>query len=92
MNIEQIKQNAEITKTSVCGRHFNTVTIPYDVFAYLTALTDRENPYQQTGTEFVEMNYHSEFVPLIEHAEIQKEQQQIERAEIETWRIANNLF
>jgi len=79
MNIEAIKQNANITKTSVCGRHFHTVVIPYDEFAYLTDLTDRENPYQQTGADFVEMDYHSEFVPLIEQAEIVQEQQQTER-------------
>lgn len=68
MNIEAIHQNAEITSTSVCGRHFNRVAISYDEFAFLTVLTGKENPYKDYGNDFVEMDYHAEFLPLIENA------------------------
>lgn len=68
MNIEAIYQNAEITSTSVCGRHYNRVAISYDEFAFLTELTGVNNPYKGYGDDFVEMDYHGEFIPLIENA------------------------
>lgn len=68
MNIEAIYQNAEITSTSVCGRYYNRVAISYDEFAFLTELTGTENPFKGYGDDFVEMDYHGEFIPLIENA------------------------
>ncbi|MEY9980453.1 hypothetical protein [Lysinibacillus sp. RC79] len=68
MNIEAIYQNAEITSTSVCGRHYNRVAISYDEFAFLTELIGVNNPYKGYGDDFVEMDYHGEFIPLIENA------------------------
>lgn len=76
MNIEAICQNAEITSTSVCGRHFNRVAISYDEFAFLTELTGTENPYKGYGDDYVEIDYHGEFMPLIENARnVEKERQ-----------------
>lgn len=68
MNIEAIHQNAEITSASVCGRHFNRVAISYVEFAFLTELTGNENPFKGYGNDFIEMDYHDEFLPLLEKA------------------------
>jgi len=96
MNIEEIHQNAEITSTSVCGRHFNRVAISYDEFAFLTELTGAENPYKGFGDDFIEMDYHGEFIPLIENARdaafLREEQKQIEQDEITTWKAVNRLL
>ena len=96
MNIEEIHQNAEITSTSVCGSHFNRVAITNDEFAFLTELTGADNPYKGYGDDFVEMDYHGEFIPLIEKARdaaYQKEEQKlIEQDEITAWKAVNGLL
>lgn len=96
MNVEAIHQNAEITSTSVCGRHFNRVAISYDEFAFLTDLTGAENPYKGYGADLIEMDYHGEFIPLIENARdaaFQREEQKlIEQDEITAWKAVNGLL
>lgn len=96
MNIEAIYQNAEITSTSVCGRHFNRVAITSDEFAFLTELTGAENPYKGFADGFIEMDYHGEFIPLIENARdvaFQREEQKlIEQDELTAWKAVNGLF
>ncbi|WP_107951547.1 hypothetical protein [Lysinibacillus parviboronicapiens] len=96
MNIEAIYQNAEITSTSVCGRHFNRVAISYDEFAFLTELTGAGNPYKGYGDDFIEMDYHGEFIPLIENARDaafhREEQKLIEQDEITAWKAMNGLL
>ncbi|AHN24485.1 hypothetical protein [Lysinibacillus varians] len=96
MNIEAIHQNAEIISSSVCGRHFNRVVITYDEFAFLTELTGVDNPYKGYGDDFIEMDYHGEFIPLIENARevaFQREEQKlIEQEEITAWKAVNCLF
>lgn len=67
MNIEAIYQNAEITSESANGE-INRVAISYDEFSFLTELTGAENPYKGYGDDFIEMDYHGEFIPLIENA------------------------
>ena len=68
MNIEAIHQNAHVVSTSTCGRYFNRVVISYDEFDYLTNLVGADNPYKNTGEDYIEMDYHDEFIPLIEQA------------------------
>ncbi|MBG9732219.1 hypothetical protein ABD87_22610 [Lysinibacillus sphaericus] len=74
MNIEAIYQNAEIISSSVCGCRYNRVAISYDEFAFLTELTGADNPYKGYGDDFVEMDYHGEFMPLIKNARNLEEQ------------------
>ncbi len=92
MNIEAIYQNAEITSTSKCGHHYNRVAISYDEFAFLTELTGAENPYKGYGDDFVEMDYHGEFITLIENARNAEEQKLIEQEETKAWKAVNGYF
>lgn len=68
MDIEAIVQNAEITSTSSCGRYFNRVAIPHDEYDFLTEKTGIKNEYKGYGDDYIEMDYHGEFMPLIEMA------------------------
>lgn len=68
MNIEAIYQNAEITSTSSCGKYFNRVAVTYDEYDFLTEKAGIENKYKGYGDDFIEMDYHGEFIPLIKTA------------------------
>lgn len=67
MNIEEIYQNADITSVSKSGE-FNQVLISYDEYDFLTQKAGVDNQYKGHGDDFVEMDYHSDFVPLINKA------------------------
>jgi len=69
MNIEEIYQNADITSVSKSGE-FNRVLISYDEYDFLTQKAGVDNQFKGYGDDFVEMDYHSEFVPLINKARI----------------------
>ncbi|WP_153732732.1 hypothetical protein [Sporosarcina obsidiansis] len=65
MNVEAIFQNAEITSESVTGE-FNRVVILRDEYDFLISEAGAVNLYKGYGDDLVEMDYHSEFIPLIE--------------------------
>lgn len=67
MNIEEIYQNAEITSESKNGE-INRVAISYDEYQYLIEYTEQENKYKGYSNDYIEMDYHSEFIPLIKQA------------------------
>lgn len=67
MDTEEIYQNAIITSESVHGE-FNIVAISYDEYDFLTQKIGVDNIYKGYGDDFIELDYHSEFIPLIEKA------------------------
>ena len=67
MSIDAIFQNAEITSVSTSSE-FNRVAITYDEYYFLTQKTGIENRYKGYADDYIEMDYHSEFIPLIEKA------------------------
>lgn len=67
MNIEAIYQNAEVTSESVNGE-INRVAISYDEYDFLTKRTGIENHYKGNSDYFIELDYHSEFIPLVQKA------------------------
>lgn len=69
MNIESIYQNADVTSQSATGE-INKVAISYDECKYLTSLSATENDYLSRGGDLIEMDYHGEFIPLIEGAKL----------------------
>lgn len=68
MDIETTYQNADITSTSTCGKYFNRVTISYNEYHFLPEKAGVENEYKGYGDDYIEMDYHGKFIPLIENA------------------------
>lgn len=65
MKVEAIFQNAEVTSESISGE-INRVAITYDEYDFLTNKAEVKNLYKGYADDVVELDYHSEFVPLIE--------------------------
>lgn len=67
MSIEEIFKNAEVTNESINGE-INRVAITYDEYDFLTNKIGSENIYKGYGDSVIELDYHSEFIPLIDGA------------------------
>ncbi|MER2058825.1 MAG: hypothetical protein ABTA16_08380 [Niallia sp.] len=72
MNIEAIYQNAQVISESVNGE-INRVQIWRDEYDYLISLVGQKNEYKGYCDEFIELDYHGEFIPLFQKAKLLSE-------------------
>lgn len=89
-NLRAIEENAIVVSQSKSGE-INRISILSDEYAYLMELTERENKYKGYGDDYIELDYHSEFIPLLEHARIVQEQKEIVATEIATFKAVNGF-
>lgn len=68
MNTHSIYQNANVISVSMSGG-VNRVAISYDEYEFLTHKIGIDNCYKGHGDDFVELDYHNEFIPLIRKVE-----------------------